>query len=67
MYKHIGILVSMMQVQAGGDVPFQMLSSPVYRYLCGENPLKIDIHIHDVPEGNIKEVMERVRTFTSCI
>ena len=59
MYKHIGMLVSMMLVQAGGDVPFQMLSA---RFTA------TDIHIHDVPEGNIKEVMERVRTsFTSCM
>ena len=68
VYKHIGMLVSIMLVQAGGDIPFQMLSPAVYRYLCGEDPLKINIPIHDVPDGNIKELMERVCTssFLKC-
>lgn len=47
--------------QEGSGVPF--FSKSIYKYLCGCNPLNIEVSENDVPDFAVKDIIEQVSMF----
>lgn len=47
--------------QEGSGFPF--LSSSVYKYLCGDSPMQIELSVEDVTDFEAKDVIQKVCSY----
>lgn len=57
-YYQLGMLMAMSIVQGGSGFPF--LAPPIFQYICGVEIRRISISNEDVPEYDVKKLIEDV-------
>ena len=54
----VGQLMAMSIGQEGSGFPY--FSRSVYKYLCGVNPMNIEVEVEDVPDFDVKNLLHKV-------